>query len=542
MGDFRFSSLRLRFRDGERRDAVLRESGRVGALSADLRADGEGIGLTLAPEGEATLESVSALFDFTFRPDDRLFLNGYQSWTDSYERTAGERIRPLGALPRMLDGRFGFSAYWDYRFTKTERRRGRLHGFSYAYVRRGAEWILFGSLAEDSGFTVIRFHTDRNCILFEKECAGRRLTAPYRALSVRVYRGAEDEVFDAWFSDLGIPKTERRRVDGYTSWYNRYQNISEESVTEDLAGFAAQSEKPDFFQIDDGYQTAVGDWLSVDGEKFPRGMAPIAERIRAAGMKPGIWLAPFAAERTSRLVAEHPDWLLCGEDGKPVFAGGNWSGFYALDIDRPEVVSYLERVFSAVIHDWGYRLLKLDFLYAACLVPAPDATRGERMKKAVDLLLRLTEGAEILACGVPLASVFGKVAYCRIGCDVALSFDGEFYLRPMHRERPSTKFSLLNTLYRRQLNGRAFLSDPDVFLLRDDNMKMTPEERKTLLTLNALCGGVLFTSDNVGAYSDEKKRLLREAKKLTPADLLSVEREKKTVTVSYTGGTLTLKL
>ena len=76
MGDFRFSSLRLRFRDGERRDAVLRESGRVGALSADLRADGEGIGLTLAPEGEATLESVSALFDFTFRRNRCVGLGG----------------------------------------------------------------------------------------------------------------------------------------------------------------------------------------------------------------------------------------------------------------------------------------------------------------------------------------------------------------------------------------------------------------------------------------------------------------------------------
>lgn len=540
MDGLRFLSVSLAAEGGEA--VSLRESAEVGALSADLRADADGIELTLTPKGEAVLGTVSARYAFSFSPEDRLFLNGYQSWTDSYEHTVNERTRALGLLPRLLDGRFGFSAYGDYRFTKTDRRRGRMHGFSYAYVRRGEEWILFGSLAEESGFTVIRFDTRANTVTFEKDCQGRRLTGPYRALSLRVYRGTEDGVFDAYFADLGIPKQEKKRVNGYTSWYNRYQNISEESVGEDLAGFAAQEEKPDFFQIDDGYQTAVGDWLSVDERKFPRGMKAVAEKIRAAGMTPGIWLAPFAAERTSRLFAEHPDWFLYGADGKPVFAGGNWSGFFALDFERPEVVSYLEKVFSTVIHDWGYRLLKLDFLYAACLVPTPDATRGERMAKATDLLLRLTEGAEILACGVPLAPVFGKVAYCRIGCDVSLSFGGDFYLRPMHRERPSTKNSLLNTLYRRQLNGRAFLCDPDVFLLRDDNMKMTPAERETLLKVNALCGGVLFTSDNVGAYDEEKKRLLAEAKTLSPADLRSVEREGGTVTVAYTGGTLTLEI
>ena len=52
-------------------------------------------------------------------------------------------------------------------------------------------------------------------------------------------------------------------------------------------------------------------------------MKAAAEKIRAAGMTPGIWLAPFAAEKESRLAAEHPDWLLHGKNGDPVVGGGN---------------------------------------------------------------------------------------------------------------------------------------------------------------------------------------------------------------------------
>jgi alpha-galactosidase len=44
-----------------------------------------------------------------------------------------------------------------------------------------------------------------------------------------------------------------------------------------------------------------------------------------------------------------------------------------------------------------------------------------------------------------------------------------------HRERVSTKNSIDDTTFRRQLNGRAFMNDPDVFFLRDENCKLTEE-------------------------------------------------------------------
>ena len=66
-------------------------------------------------------------------------------------------------------------------------------------------------------------------------------------------------------------------------------------------------------------------------------------------------------------------------------------------------------------------------------------------------------------------------------------------MRLFHRERVSTKQAIGNTIFRRQLNGRAWLSDPDVFFLREENLRLTAEQKRKLAQVNALLGGVLLT-------------------------------------------------
>ena len=277
-------------------------------------------------------------------------------------------------------------------------------------------------------------------------------------------------------------------------------------------------------------------------ERFPHGMKQAADSIRKAGMLPGIWLAPFAAEKKSILVREHPDWLLRDENGRAQPGGCNWSGFYGLDIYNPEVRAYLQKVFDTVVRDWGYGLLKLDFLYAACLIPRRDKTRAQVMYDGMRLLRELSGDALILGCGVPLAPAFGMVDYCRIGCDMTLNWLGEARLRPLHREVPSTRSTLLNTVFRRHLDGRAFRNDPDVFLLRDDNMKLTPEQRETLATVNALFGGVLFTSDNVGAYDEKKRAFYERLEALGPGSVIDVKTSSGKLTIRYRDGQETRRL
>lgn len=63
------------------------------------------------------------------------------------------------------------------------------------------------------------------------------------------------------------------------------------------------------FQIDDGYQRAWGDWLTLDAGKFPtKSMRDLVELIRAQGLRPGLWLAPVAVDKHSRIAAEYVAW------------------------------------------------------------------------------------------------------------------------------------------------------------------------------------------------------------------------------------------
>lgn len=511
------------------------DSGQCGRLRWDVENSEERFTLRLHSEGETELHHISANFRFDFEKHDMLYLNGYQSWTDSRERGVKGRMHSLDRVPKKIVEKFSLDRYGDNRFVRYGHSRGLQHGFTYGYVRRGEEYTLFGSLAEESGFTVLRFDTNTNTITLEKDCAGHHFAGDYTVFDLVILRGMEDEVFDEYFRLLGVAPAKGKRLSGYTSWYNLYENISEDSIAADLKGFAGSKKLPDVFQIDDGYENAVGDWL-VPNAKFPHGMKAAADQIRAAGMMPGIWLAPFAAEKKSILVHEHPDWLLRDENGEPQMGGCNWSGFYGLDIYNPEVRAYLKEVFDTVVHDWGYKLLKLDFLYAACLIPRRDKTRAEVMYDGMRFLRELSGDALILGCGVPLAPAFGMVDYCRIGCDMTLNWLGDRIMRPLHREVPSTRNTLLNTVYRRHLDGRAWRNDPDVFLLRDDNMKLSEEQRETLAAVNALFGGVLFTSDNVGAYDSGKRAVYERIEKLDRSCVTRIKATPSKLIIRYREG------
>jgi hydroxymethylpyrimidine pyrophosphatase-like HAD family hydrolase len=112
---------------------------------------------------------------------------------------------------------------------------------------------------------------------------------------------------------------------------------------------------------------------------------------------------------------------------------------------------------------------------------------------------------------------FGKFEYCRISCDVTLDWDDKAYMHMIHRERPSTKNAVANILSRRALNGRAYLSDPDVFFLRTENCQLSQKQKYSLAVLDALCGGVFLTSDDPGSYTKEMKEQYRLYRSLTKA-------------------------
>lgn len=492
--------------------------------------------ITLNSLKEISIQSFRLILPYKFSKDCRIFANGFQSWTDTREYMPDEKMDGLSKVVETYinspAAQFtGLNRAGDCTFHKFPRKKGIFYGFSYGYVRNGERTELFGSMSERTGYTIITFDTSQNLIYIDKDLEGKTFLNECEIMSFAVLGGNYDAVFDRYFNLLEIPAPRVGRACGYTTWYNYYSNVTQDIVERDLKAIGNSGVKIDFFQIDDGYQSAIGDWLTTDETKFPHGMKAVSEEIHANGIKAGLWLAPFAATKKSVLFKEHPDWLVKDKNSKPYISGPNWGTFYALDIYNEDARAYIKKVFNTVLYEWGYDLVKLDFLYAAAILPRNGKTRGEIMCDAMDLLRECCGDKLILGCGVPLMPAFGKVDYCRIGADVTNYWSPA---RMTTREDVSVPHAINNTIFRRHLDGRAFMNDPDVFLLRNTNMKMNIEKRELLAKINSLFGSLLFISDNVSDYDEKQMNILKDIFTGDKAEIISAEYTgRKRITVKY---------
>ena len=127
---------------------------------------------------------------------------------------------------------------------------------------------------------------------------------------------------------------------------------------------------------------------------------------------------------------------------------------------------------------------------------------------------------------MPLMPAFGKVDYCRIGADIDLAWKNK---PNTIREDVSTPHAVCNTVFRRHLDGRAWKNDPDVFMLRDNNMFMPLKKRKLLAKINSTFGSLLFISDDVREYDEEKKAALKDTFEQKDVEIISAGFEKKDI-------------
>lgn len=464
------------------------------------------------------------IYDKYYEQTERFFANGFQSWTSSREYKKGGVQYGLRTLSNLPIARTFSGASGDYAFT--EYGKDLYHSFSYTYFRIDEKVELVGSLNERTGYTIFYADYAQNIFAAVKDVEGLMFDGEYELFDIVRTQGSYDEAFDAYFALYPRKNTGRvGHLAGYTSWYNYYQNINEEIILRDLQGLKRAGASANIFQIDDGYETKVGDW-DMDTAKFPNGLAPIVDRIHEQGLMAGLWYAPFAAQFKANVIKDHPDWLIRNKHGKPVISGIAWGGFYALDFEKEEVRAYIKAFFDKVFNEWHFDMVKLDFLYAAAIEPRNGKTRGQLMCEAMDFLRECCGDKIILGCGVPLAPAFGVVDACRISCDVENTFKEKFYVKVTNQEIISAKMAMVNSIYRRHLNGRIWANDPDVFFLRDDGMKKagyTLQQKKLLATVNHIFGDVLFVSDNVGAYDDVKMQILLDAYKKFDGKVISAE-------------------
>lgn len=462
---------------------------------------GQRIRMTIHPKQTIHLQKLELQLPMTYSANEKIFCNGYQSWSESKEYS------PLGQIPKLKWPAINKWKYQgDYQNTKIKRAAGQLHSWTYSYIRRNNKLTFFGSLNEHTGFTIFQHECNRGWLSVQLDLDNLQLDHSYPAIDIVLLDGKEKAVFDQYFQLMNIPELKAPSLRGWTSWYHYFTNISEEIILKNLAAFAEKEDPIDLFQIDDGYQQTVGDWLKIK-PSFPNGMASIANQIKSKGYKAGIWLAPFICSTKSDIYQTKKHWILKNASGQLVKAGYSkaWGGwYYALDFYNKEVQDYISSVCITIFQKWNYDLIKIDFLYAVCLAPPANKTSGQVMCEAMDFLRNLAGDKWLLGCGVPLGAAFGRVDYCRIGGDVHMNWENRWLAWSGLRERTSTLTSIKSTIGRWQLNGRAFHNDPDVFILREDKNKLSQIEQSTLLMINRLLGNLLFTSDYVGDYTSEQ--------------------------------------
>jgi alpha-galactosidase len=325
---------------------------------------------------------------------------------------------------------------------------------------------------------------------------------------------------EAWADAVGAAANARTAAPyqvGWCSWYHYFYAITADALADNLARSAQWPF--DVFQLDDGYQSAIGDWLTTN-DTFPDGLAAVADAIAASGRQPGLWLAPFLAAPGSRIATEHPDWLTGHESGKPLLAWWNpdWGdspdGFmYGLDTTNPEVLEHL-RSLAAELVGLGFTYLKLDFTFSPShdgIYHDPTRTPAQRVRAGYQAFRDgAGDDAFILACGAPLFPIVGLVDANRIGQDVAPLWEltGPAVVAGYRDIEPSTQNAYGNTVARSFLHRRLWLNDPDCLMLRQKDTELAPEAMRTWAHTVAVSGGMALVSDDLALLDDEARALL----------------------------------
>ena len=137
---------------------------------------------------------------------------------------------------------------------------------------------------------------------------------------------------------------------------------------------AAAQVGAEYFCIDAGWYAEPGEdwWGSVGAWKpsaarFRNGITEVLDRIRAAGMIPGLWLEPEVVGMRSPVAAQLPDEAFFRRDGQRVVEQAR----YHLDLRHPAAVKHLDEAVDFVVGDLGVGYLKFD--YNITVGPGPEA-------------------------------------------------------------------------------------------------------------------------------------------------------------------------
>ncbi len=455
----------------------------------------------------------------------RMFRHGYQSWSPTDVATVGVDLDPSA----KANLEFLQAAHHADQRTVTDGSVRSEWVTLLADASTAEDAILIGFLGgsrHDGTIWASIAHPDGPSVRVEAFLGGAILHAGERrslhAVRIDARPGVSPSAkLDAFASEVGqreAARTDREFQVGWCSWYQYFHEVSEVDIRSNLAEAAAWPFE--VFQIDDGYQAAIGDWLDTNA-RFPSGISALAEAITSASMTPGVWLAPFLAAPNSALLAKHPDFVAHHREGGPLrtwwnppWGGGDGGFMYGLDTTNPSVLAHLEDTARSLVM-MGYRYLKLDFTFSPSVDGSyfdPSQTPAQRVRAGFEAIRRgAGDDCFLLACGVPLSNVIGVVDGVRIGQDVAPAWSlerADEVVPGYLATQPSTQLAAESTMRRAFLHRRTWLNDPDCVMLRQTDTALSGQAASSWAALIGFSGGMVLVSDDLSLLDGDDHKVL----------------------------------
>ncbi len=302
-----------------------------------------------------------------------------------------------------------------------------------------------------------------------------------------------------------IPHKGEPNLTGYCTWYYYYADVTSADFFENLEIIKRSQTGPyrsQVVQIDDGYQTFQGDWLSTHAS-WPVSMEEVAHQITSAGLQAGIWLMPFQASTASQVFRDHPDWFVKGEDGQPSVSQG-WSPppddqWACLDLTHPEVLEHLAHVFQT-FYKWGFTYFKMDGLGFALKHGGrhdPAATPVSAFRQGMAAIRKAVPDAFLLSCCPPQLLCLGYADMSRVSNDTKADWT-------------QLASAARTSMSRWWMVDRWFRCDPDVVVVRTDRGDNTLGASH-ISALAGILTGVSLTSDKLDVLPPDRLALLGRA-------------------------------
>ncbi len=338
--------------------------------------------------------------------------------------------------------------------------------------------------------------------------------------------------------------TERKKgnrvPNGWNSWSGSSltggygTDITEEIILANLDVMASEFKDwgIDWFQVDDGYQSAYGDWWWRE-DRFPHGPKWLSDQIRARGFKPGLWMAPFTFKENSETAEAHPNWIA---DKSP--AGALLATQYDLmDLTNPEARDHIRELFRTFTEDWGFDWLKMDFSYWALLGDNfydPSQTREEAYRSAAGIIREQLGDDRFFLAVSAMGAHYGIADADRITMDNAPVWDFEPGMDAEDRFNQQGMKPTMRTVARRYyLHNRLWINHPDLIIFRsntkDDTWpRISFQETQAFCSFVGLSGGIVKMGDKLVDMGVQEINAVRKllpiyGKGARPLDILERE-------------------